>query len=94
VPRSDVDALIDLIGDPRELDRDVQAFRRSAERFSSDRRRLIEAYPKQWVAVVDGEIRATGDTLPAVLDELDRKGYPRSRALVRFVEKNHRKFIL
>jgi hypothetical protein len=39
------------IGDLQQLDTELEQFRRDASVLSSRRARLIEKYPKQWVAV-------------------------------------------
>lgn len=83
-----------LLGNPKVVDRDLQRFRRSARILSSDRPRLIERYPKQWIAVHNGKVQAQGKTLRSVLTQLDKKGVPRRRVIVRFIDKTPRTMIL
>ena len=87
-------AVVDLIGDPKEIDRDLQDFRRAARALSSNHPRLIDSYPKQWIAVYRGRVRATGTTFSAVMTQLDLKGLPREHVIVRFIDKNQRTMIL
>ena len=83
-----------LIGDPKKLDADLQGFKRQARLFSSHRTRLIEKYPKQWIAVHEGQVKVTGRNLQVVLRELDRKGLPRENTIIRYIDKNLRTLIL
>jgi hypothetical protein len=83
-----------LIGDPKQLDEELQDFRKQAKMFSSHRARFIDRYPKQWIAVSNGKVSARGRTLSAVMREIDAKGLPRGRTIVRYIDKNVRTFIL
>ena len=86
--------VLELLGDPSGVDRDLQAFRRSARVLSSRHPRLIDRYPKQWVAVHQGKVRAQGKTLRSLLAQVDKKGLPRERLIVRFIDKTQRTMIL
>ena len=84
----------ELIGDPKEIDRELEEFRRAAKTFSSDHPRLIDEYPKQWVAVYCGKVEASGRTFGSVMAQVDRKGLPRERVIVRFIDRSQRTMIL
>lgn len=88
------DEIAALIGDPAEICEELKAFRETAMFLSSNRPRLIECYPDQWVALFANEVQAHGDELEAVLEELDMKGLPRERAIVRFLDTKPRTLVL
>ena len=86
--------LLRLVGDPVEVDRSLQTFRKAASVLSSDHPRLIDKYPKQWVAVHDGKVKATATTYNALLSQVDRAHLPREETIIRFIDRNQRTMIL
>ncbi len=86
--------IVDDLGDPRDLRDEIQRFRRAARILSSKHPRLIDRYPKQWVAVYEGKVRAAGSTFNSVLAQVDKQGLPRRAVIVRFIDKNQRTMIL
>lgn len=86
--------VLELIGDPAQLDRDLQQFRRAARVLSSKHSRLIDKYPKQWVAVYRGRVRAQARTFRSLLVQVDKKALPRDEVIVRFIHKDQRTIIL
>ena len=91
---TDMEAVVRKLGNLADLARDLQRFRNSARLLSSRQARLIEKYPKQWVAVYRGRVRAHARTLQNLMREIDEKGLPREDVITRFVDKNQRTFIL
>lgn len=83
-----------VIGDPRALSREIAAYREAATVLSSKESALIERFARQWVAVVDQEVVAHAKSLKAVLRKLETLRISPSKALVRYIEKNQRTFIL
>ena len=81
-------------GDPTEVIRELREFSRSARGLDKQLPDLLDRYPEQWVAVLDGEVRAHGYTFDEVMQKIDQEGLPRRRTLVRFIEKDHRTMIL
>ena len=77
--------LKDLIGDPRQADADLRAFSRTARKLTSQRPRMIKRYPRRWVALQAGKVRADSGTLKDVLRQLDERGIPRKGTIVRFI---------
>jgi len=69
-------------------------FTASARALSSDRPRLIDEHPQQWVGLFDGHVEVTGDTIETVMEKLDEKGYPRQETIVRFIDRNPKTLIL
>jgi hypothetical protein len=83
-----------MLGDPKALDRDLRAFRKDARVLSSKREHLLRQYPSPWIAIYDGKVAAQAKTLPLLMEEMEQRGIPRGRAIVRFINKNPRKMIL
>jgi hypothetical protein len=91
---TDARGIIEQLGDPAEVNRELARFRKSAQLLSSQRARLIERYPEQWVAVYDGKVRAHGRTLEATLKQLDEDGIPRAHTAIGFVSENDQTMIV
>lgn len=87
-------AVLRQLGNPADIDRELQSFRRGAKVLSSEHPRLIDRYPKQWVAVYRGKVKAHGRTFRSVLQQIDQKGLPREHIIVRYIDKNQRTMIL
>jgi hypothetical protein len=87
-------ALLERLANPVLLNRDLQTFRKAAQRLSSDHLRLINKYPNQWVAIYSGKVAAHGPTLNSVLANIKRKKIPQRLTIVRYIEKNQRTMIL
>ena len=82
------------LGSPKEVDRELQSFQMTARILSSSHPRLINRYPKQWVAVHKGKVRASGRTFGSVMTQVDKKGLPRAHVIVRYIDRNRRTMIL
>jgi hypothetical protein len=83
-----------IIGDPRQVDRELAQFRRTSKLLSADRPRLVDLYAQRWVALYDGTVRAVADTVEEVLAEVEKEGIPKEHVIVRFVDKELRTMIL
>jgi len=93
--RSEYEAkVLEMLGDPKEVDSDLRAFRKDARVLSSKRQHLISQYPNQWVGIHESKVVAKGETLDSVVEQLDALGIPRGRAIVRYISKNPRKMFL
>lgn len=93
-PKLTKEEIINLLGDPADVDRDLQKFRESARSLSSKHSSMIARYPKQWIAVHQGKVRAQGRTFRSVLAQIDEKGIPRGDVIVRYIDKDERTMIL
>lgn len=78
----------------KEIARDLRAFSRTARLFSSNERRLLKKYPKQWVALYGGKVRASAKSLDGVLSKLKQQGVPANQAIVWYMDTSGRKLIL
>ena len=90
----DQDAILELIGDPSQVDQELTDFSETAQILSSEHPRMIEQYPKQWIALYQGVVRAQASTYHSVLEELQKKGLPKEHMIVRFIDRNPRTMIL
>lgn len=70
------------------------SFHKSGLIFSSYRKRLIDRYPEQWVAVFDGKVKAHDPNYQSVLSKIDEDGIPRQLTLIRFITRNEGSMIL
>lgn len=87
-------ALLEAIGNPAIVDKELRSFRKSAKVLSSQRDRLIDKYAKQWIAVYRTKVVANGRTIQSVLDQVDRQKLPREQVIVRFIDRNARTMVL
>jgi hypothetical protein len=79
---------------PKQMDRELRAFSRAARVLSSDHPRLIDKHPKEWVAIYDGNVRATGKSFSALVSQLKKKGLSPSDTIIRYIDTSGRKLIL
>jgi len=94
MPKTLEKSILEKLGNPSEVDKELRSFRKSAMVLSSKHPRLIIRYPKQWVAVYEGKTIAVGRTLNSALREVDKKGIQREHVIVRYIDKNQRTMIL
>ena len=90
----DVQTILEQIGDPADIARELKEFSRSTRSLDKQLPDLVDRYPDQWVAVLDGKVRAHGRTFEEVMQKIDQEGLPRKRTLVRFLERDPRAMIL
>lgn len=86
--------LMEIIGDPVRLDAELQRFRADTKLLSSRRMNLMAKYPKRWIAIYDGQVRADALSLKQVLAKVDELSLPREGVVVRFVDRNLHRMIL
>lgn len=87
-------AILEKLGDPKDIDRKLQSYRRSAQVLSSKHPRMLDRYPKQWIAVYKGRVKAQGRTFQSVMTQVDNLKLPREQVIVRFIDRNQRTMIL
>ncbi len=83
------------IGDPQEALDELRQAKRSGEVLSSEQPRFLEEYLRRWVALHDGQVIASAETLDDLLarvDEVDPAS--RSHILVRFIDDTQQTLIL
>lgn len=94
MPKTLEKSVLEKLGNPSKVDKELRSFRKSAMVLSSKHPRLVNRYPKQWVAVYNGKTIAVGRTLNSALRESDKRGIPREHVIVRYIDKNQRAMIL
>lgn len=92
--KAEVQAIIEQLGDPAQVDRELRTFRKAAQVYSAKHPRMIDLYPKQWIAVYQGRVRAHRRTLQSLLAEVDKKMLPREQIIVRLIDRSRRTMIL
>ncbi len=83
----------ELIGDPEEVARELEAFSRSEQFFWDNHERFLTECPDKWVAVRGDDV-LVADTLEALLAELDRNDIPRGQAFVELVTTDDQVLVL
>ena len=73
---------------------DLAAFSQDARVLSSNRPRLINECPKQWIGVCKGTIQAQADTLESLMAMLKAKDIRQENTIVRYIDENRRIMIL
>ena len=86
--------LLEMVGNPEDVYRDLQSFRRSTQLLSSEHLRFIDQYQKKWVAIYDGQVVASADTLPELLASTDARQLPRQSIVARYIDRDQRTMIL
>lgn len=81
-------------GEPAEkIAEGIRRLEITSRALSSNRPRLIDKHPEEWVALCDST-QITGATLDKVLKKIDRRGIPRQHAIVRFINTSPKTLIL
>ncbi len=82
------------MGEPKGVARDLARFRKAAKALSSKHPRLVEEFPKQWVVFYEGKVKARGQTMHSALLQARQQNLPLGKAIVRYIDRNDRTFIL
>ena len=79
---------------PKQIDRELRAFSRAARVLSSNRPRLIDQHPKEWVGVYDGKVGASAKSLKALVAKLKKRGLSPNETIIRYIDTSERLLIL
>lgn len=82
------------LGNPKKIAEGLRRYRKSALVLSKQRPRMIKEHPQEWVALFDGEVRATDKSFNNLMGKIDSQGIPRGETLVRFIDRSERIMIL
>ena len=68
---------------PCEIANSLTDFAKSSDFLSRDSQ-LVRKYPRKWIGVCSGEVKAAEDDLDSLLEALDEQGYmePKKRTLI------------
>ena len=75
---------------PGKVARELQNFTDSAQALSMNHPWLIDQFPDRWVAIFDGEVRADGESVEAVLSALEAEGIGSEKAIIRYISTSDR----
>ncbi len=76
------------IGDPVEFLKEMRSFDRSCDFYNAHYNDLLAAYPDEWVAIHEGEVRAHSTDIHELLAQIDALGVPRGSTLFERLESN------
>jgi hypothetical protein len=95
MPRETLErSVLRQIGNPATAAKELASFRKAAKSLSSKHPRFIEEYPKQWIVVYDGKVRARGQTMQSAMLQAKNQNIPIHSAIIRYIDRNERTFIL
>jgi uncharacterized protein DUF5678 len=69
-------------------------FSRTTRFLACNERRLLKKYPKQWIALYGGKVRASAKSLDEVISKLKKLGLPANQSLIWYMDTSGRKIIL
>jgi len=86
---------LDLFGEaPKQVVVEMTAFSEAAIRASEVRADLVSQHPQQWVGIYDGKPEIFGDTFQSVMDQLEKRGFPREEVVVQYLDNEEKSLIL
>jgi hypothetical protein len=74
--------LLERIGDPEQVRRELRAFQACADWYQAEWERLLEAYEGRWIAIYECGVRAVAETLDDLLTAMHDLGLPRGHVLI------------
>ena len=80
--------IVEKMGGAERIREDICNFSRRIERLDERRDELKKRYPDKWVALIDDGRVVASDRLADVLEELDKRGISRKKAVVKLMETN------
>lgn len=83
-----------LGGDVNAVGAELAQFSSSSTVLSSDRPRLIDTHNEEWVAVYHGKVVAVAHEYDDLLTRLEETGAPAGQAIVRYIDRSEKTFIL
>lgn len=86
--------LREILGDPKVVSEQLESFRASTDLLSTEHPRMIDQYPKQWVAIYNRSVVAHADSMGELFSALDAGGIPRQNVVIRFIDRDKKTMIL
>ena len=87
-------AIFERAGGPQAVADEMDAFHRNMRDMESVRTELVEYYPNEWVAYHEGQVQAHGQSINAVLEQVDALGWPRTVVAIGFMDADPTSMIL
>ena len=87
------DVLRLLGGSADDVGQDLAEFSQAARILSSDRPRLIDEHPEEWVGVHDNRSPVTAKSFDELMSELKNSGISPEMTIVRYINKEEKTFL-
>lgn len=84
----------DVIEEDLRRDEEMEQFAADCLEFGSRKEELRQLYPKQWVAIHQGEIIGTDTNLETLVVRLKEEGYEPAHIPINFIDTEDRVIIL
>ncbi len=79
-----------LGGTAEQISRELGDFAKNAQALSDDHPRFIDQFPEKWVAVYQGQVAATGDSLEQAAKDAEGKGIPPQHLIFRHITREEK----
>jgi hypothetical protein len=79
---------------PKQIDQELRTFSRAARVLSSDRPRLIDKHPREWVGLHDGKVSATAKSFRGLVTKLKKCGLSPNDTIIRYIDTSDRLLVL
>lgn len=81
-----------LGGTAEQVSRELNEFAQSARALSDDHPRFIDQFPEKWVAVYQGNVAATGDSLAQANQDAQNRGLPAQHLILRHITREEKTY--
>ena len=76
-----------------QIKESLDAFSQNERMFSTNRPRLIDKYEGKWIAVFQGKVAASADTIEEVAADVEEQGIPLSDTMIRHIGREAKTYI-
>ena len=78
----------------KELQAELQRFKRATAYYEAHREELLEQYPEQWVAIFNQQVVGASPDFDQLLDDIEGKGVRVGQVLVEYLTRKDELLIL
>ena len=78
----------------KELQAELQRFKRDTAYYEAHREELLEQYPEQWVAIFNQQVVGASPDFDQLLDDIEGKGVRVGQVLVEYLTRKDELLIL
>ena len=82
------------VGTAASISQRIHTYTEAVNRVSSRHKELVARYPRHWVALYDGEVICTGESLDELLRQCDERKLERDAVVIRFLDTEKQILIL
>ncbi len=90
--QSDAAILQELGGSAEQISRELLEFEANSRALSADHPRFIDEYPERWVAVYQGHVAASGESLEEAAQDITAKGLPAEHVIIRHITRDQKTY--